>query len=91
MCYSLLLVSFKGDKTKQTAECATESEERAKIKEFCEKDQVSKVAVFRCHRHEIRREVWDSVPYSPPVIEEPERANRVILDKAFNNDPKVSA
>lgn len=89
MCYSILLVTFKNDKTKQTAECATESEERSKIKEFCEKDQVSKVAVFRCHRHEIRREVWDSVPYSPPVLDAA-AANVAALSKAFHNDPKVS-
>jgi len=83
----LLLISYKSDKTKQTAECATESDERSKIAELIEKDQVAKIAVFRCHRHEIRREVWDSVPYSPPIAEE---ANQAILQKAFPNDPKVT-
>ena len=31
MCYSLLLVTFKNDKARETKECATEQDEREKI------------------------------------------------------------
>ncbi len=69
MCYSLLLVSFKNDKARETKECSTEADEREKISELRSKDQVAKIAVFRCQRHVIREEVWSEVPYSPPTIE----------------------
>jgi hypothetical protein len=69
MCYSLLLVTFKNDKARETKECATEQDEREKIADLRVKDQVAKIAVFRCQRHVVREEVWNEVPYSPPPTE----------------------
>ena len=67
MCFSILQVSFKADKAKETKECASEQDEREKIAELRDKDQVVKIAVYRCQRHVRREEIWSEVPYSPPV------------------------
>lgn len=67
MCYSILQTSFKNDKQKQLTECASEQDEREKIADLRGKDQVSKIAVFRCQRHVVREEMWNEIPYSPPV------------------------
>lgn len=47
MCYSILRVSFKNDKTRETKECASQDDEQQKIAELKSKDQVCKISVFR--------------------------------------------
>lgn len=47
MCYSILRVSFKNDKTRETKECASQDDEQQKIAELKAKDQVCKISVFR--------------------------------------------
>lgn len=47
MCYSILRVSFKNDKTRETKECASQDDEQQKISELKAKDQVCKISVFR--------------------------------------------
>jgi hypothetical protein len=71
MCYSILQTSFRNDKQKQLTECASEQDEREKIADLRGKDQVCKIAVYRCQRHVVREEVWNEVPYAPPAIVEP--------------------
>ena len=70
MCYSLLRVSFKGVKDVEVKDCTTEQDEREKISDLREKEQVLRIAVFRCQRHINREEVWSEVPYAPPVKED---------------------
>lgn len=47
MCYSILRVSFKNDKTRETKECASQDDEQQKIAELKAKDQVCNISVFR--------------------------------------------
>ncbi len=47
MCYSILRVSFKNDKTRETKECASQDDEQQKIAELKAKDQVCKISIFR--------------------------------------------
>lgn len=47
MCYSILRVSFKNDKTRETKECASQDDEQQKIAELKAKYHVCKISVFR--------------------------------------------
>lgn len=69
MCYSLLRVSFKNSKEVEVKDCSTEQDEREKIADLRDRDQVAKIAVFRCQRHVTREEIWNETPYAPPVAE----------------------
>lgn len=69
MCYSLLRVSFKNVKDVEVKDCSTEQDEREKIADMRDKEQVLRIAVFRCQRHVSRKEVWEETPYAPPVKE----------------------
>lgn len=68
MCYSILRVSFKNDKTRETKECSSQDDERAKIAELQAKDQVCRISVFR-HGYDLSlKQEWVSeVPQPPPA------------------------
>lgn len=66
MCYSILRVSFKNDKTRETKECASQEDERQKIAELQSKDQVSAIGIFRHNHNLILKQEWVSeVPQAP--------------------------
>lgn len=74
MCFSLLQVSYRNDKTKTTFTCADEADERFRIKETKDKTEVLKIEVFRCQRIVRKEEMWNEIPYTPPVPEIEDRA-----------------
>jgi hypothetical protein len=66
MCYSILVVSYEAEKNKAQVKCDSEADERAKVKDICEKDMPAKIEVFRCQRIVRRERVWNELPYAPP-------------------------
>ena len=69
MCYAILRVSYKGEKSRENIEVERQADLSSKLEEIKGRSQVIAVSVYRCERRVTLTQTWTDEPYIEPKQE----------------------